>query len=137
LLEAGADINHRDDQGYTALLRTSSYSAYSASSALRLLNAGADYRLANNNGWDVIINLEVHKILDENGTSRLPPDPMRKELFDWFSKEGIDWEAARTAIESAKAGKLNFKDLPADFQHRPWLPQRPTLKKPDADKDNK
>lgn len=61
-------------------------------------------------------------------------DPLQKEVFEWLAKEGADWEAARKAIENDVYKTI--KDLPADYQHRPWLPQRPTLKKPE-DENNK
>ncbi len=47
-----------------------------------------------------------------------------KPVFDWLTNEGVNWQAVRTAGES----HLDFKNLPADYQHRPWLPQRPTLR---------
>jgi hypothetical protein len=31
----------------------------------------------------------------------------------------------------------NFKNIPADYKHRPWLPLRPTLKKADAKTNGK
>ena len=39
-----------------------------------------------------------------------------------------EWEAARTALADKNVME-NRKTLPADYKHRAWLPQRPTLKK--------
>ena len=53
-------------------------------------------------------------------------------VFKWLSREGVDWKAARKALDSPETMQ-NLKNLPADYKHRPWLPQRLTLKKPSAD----
>jgi hypothetical protein len=55
-------------------------------------------------------------------------------LFDWLTKEGVNWEAAKKALNTPEI-RNKLKNLPADYKHRPWLPQRPTLKKPTAKAD--
>jgi hypothetical protein len=132
LLEAGADINHQDCQGFTVLMRNG---LSSPPAALFLLKAGADYRISDQFGWDPIIDFQSDKMQHEDGTIKGPYDPAKQEVIDWLSKEGVDWDAARKAVLAARTGKLNFKDLPADYEHRPWLPQRSELKNVGNNKD--
>jgi uncharacterized protein len=133
LLDAGADINHQDNQGFTVLMRKG---ISCSPDTLILLNAGADYRIVNQYGLDAIIRLQLEKMQHEDGTIKGPYDPAKQEVFDWLSKEGVNWEEARKAVDAWKTGKLDLKKLPADYQHRPWLPQRPTLKKPETKDQN-
>jgi uncharacterized protein len=51
---AGSDLNHRNACSATPLLRRPTASAY----VLCLLRAGADYRMAADNGWDLVLILE-------------------------------------------------------------------------------
>jgi ankyrin repeat protein len=132
LLDAGADINHKNWRGATALLTClGSESDY----MLCLLRAGADYRMASDGGWDLVLVLERLKMPQgPYGPARSALDrevALAKPVFDWLTKEGVDWCAARAALESPETMQ-NLKNLPADYKHRPWLPQRPTLKKPEA-----
>jgi hypothetical protein len=131
LLGAGADINHKDEGGQTPLVacigRDSDY-------LLRLLEAGADYRIADDNGRDLILNLEWLKMPQgPRGQVRSALDRdvgLARPVFEWLTNEGVNWDAARAALNSPETMR-NLKNLPADYRHRPWLPQRPTLKKPD------
>jgi ankyrin repeat protein len=135
LLDAGADINHRNKQGMTTLINC----IFSYYFALDLLKFGADYRIADNNGFDAILFLEKdRRFLQEQQSD--PNDEWTKfmmiaaqPLFNWLAKEGVNWDAARKALND-KEFMQHLKDLPADYQHRPWLPQRPTLKKPEEEK---
>jgi uncharacterized protein len=132
LIDAGADINHTNWMGASALLtclgRESDY-------MVSLLRAGADYRIASKGGFDLALVLQRLKIPQGPygpAQSALERDVvLAKPVFEWLSNEGVDWKAARAALESPETMQ-NLKNLPADYQHRPWLPQRPTLKKPDA-----
>ena len=126
LVDAGADIDHKDGVGETAL---SKLTVGGYCPPLTLLKAGADYRVPNRFGWDLVLSFEYRKMqYERRDKSHLTPEPAEKELFEFLSQEGVDWNVARTAIEN---GILKgIKDLPADYRHRPWLPQRPTLKKP-------
>jgi hypothetical protein len=97
------------------------------------LEAGADYRKTDSHGLDFVLYVGGQMFFLEK--YRKPGDGVNrrqiaaiKPVFDWLTNEGVNWQAVRTAGES----HLDFKNLPADYQHRPWLPQRPTLKKPDA-----
>jgi uncharacterized protein len=132
LLDAGADINHRNKQGKTTLLECINSYYF----ALDLLKCGADYRIVDSKGSDAILWLESGRRALEK--ERVGPNDewtnatMRalQPLFDWLTKEGVNWEAAKKALNTPEI-RNNLKNIPADYKHRPWLPQRPTLKKPD------
>jgi hypothetical protein len=126
LLKANADINHKNSQGRTPLMNGMTYLEY----IVLLLKADADYRIVDNNGWDFILSLENQKIFREKEGPNIYNEWLDKgkcSLFDRLSKEGVDWKAARAALNN-KNTMINLKYLPADYKHRPWLPQRPTLK---------
>lgn len=127
LLDAGGDVNHQNYQGDTPLL---SASQYRFDAKMALLKSGADYRIPNKYGFDVILRLQQDRTDRESKGERGLPTADAEALFDWLTKEGVSWEAARTALSDQDLMK-NLKNLPADYQHRPWLPQRPTLKKAD------
>ena len=133
LLDAGADINHRNCRGCTPLM----HCVGSEAEILCLLKAGADYRLTDKIGNDAILYFENGRMLLEKRLAESPNDELAKldldagkPVFEWLSSEGVDWKAARRALDSPETME-NLKNLPADYKHRPWLPQRPTLKKPD------
>ena len=136
LVDAGADLNHRNYLGRTPLM----LSRVSASNyVLSLLKAGADYRLAANTGSDAILIFERQTMDLERRLRERPNDAWvqsdlsaAKPVRDWLANEGVNWQAARAALES----HVDFKYLPTDYKHRPWLPQRPTLKKPESEIDN-
>jgi hypothetical protein len=131
LLAHGAEINHRDCQGMTPAMAAMPFRDFT----LTLLKAGADYRIADNEGLDLILDLEFLKMPSRTGAlmqSGLDRDAgLAKPVFEWLTREGVNWKAAHAAWES-KETMRNLKNVPADYKHRPWLPQRPTLKKPDA-----
>jgi ankyrin repeat protein len=131
LLDAGADIDHRNWARRTPLLSGVGEADY----LLCLLRGGADYRLVGSNGLDFILVLERLKMPQgPHGQVRSALDrevAQSRPVYDWLAKEGVNWEAARKALNSPET-MANLKNLPADYKHRPWLPQRPTLKKPDA-----
>jgi hypothetical protein len=136
LLDAKADIDHRNTHGQTALLRGV---FLRRECLLCLLSAGADYRIADNNGWDFVLSLA-------NARDQAEKEPgyqyshnwagwYAQPIFDWLTQDGVNMEAARAALKSPET-MINLKNLPADYKHRPWLPQRPTLKKPAAKAEN-
>jgi ankyrin repeat protein len=132
LLDAGADINHQNVQGITAVMHAP---GHRYDSILALLKNGADYRIKNNFGRDPVILCESQKMILEKRFQENPNDELNKTeltamqpVRDWLAKEGVNWEAARAALSNPEIMD-NIKNLPADCQHRPWLPQRSTLKK--------
>jgi hypothetical protein len=135
LLNAGADINHRNLRGETTIISCSDLYHF----VLVLLKHGADYRIVDNDGSDAVLWLERDRASIEEGRRGAGPnDEWTKSMmtaaqpvFDWLADEGVSWNAARAALKSPETMK-NLKNLPADYKHRPWLPQRPTLKKPNA-----
>jgi len=131
LIDAGADMNHKDYQGETPLVGAV---PWRKDYILCLLEAGADYRIADDRGWDVMLGLASLTMSQRPGgqvQSHLDREVAQaKPVFDWLTKAGVNWDAARAALKD-KDLMNNLKDLPADYEHRPWLPQRPTLKKVD------
>ena len=156
LIDAGADINHRNQQGLTPLI--SWYCSMHEDAVLYLLEAGADYRIADNHGLDFVLYLaDSIEHYQKNGDRRAKSEIAKLQpTIDWLTNEGVNWDAARVALETelkaarnasiAKSGTREEKrailnsgktqgrleNIPADYEHRPWLPQRPSLQKPDA-----
>jgi ankyrin repeat protein len=132
LVDAGGDVNHRNHRGGTPILQMGSFYDY----LLALLEAGADYRIAEEHGFDLILKLASLKMPQGPGgqvQSHLDREVAQAQpVFDWLTKEGVNWDAARAALKD-KDLMMNLKNLPTDYQHRPWLPQRPTLKRSDAE----
>jgi uncharacterized protein len=133
LRDAGADLNHRNSRGETPLIDAVGKPAC----AMHLLKVGADYRLVDDDGWDFVILLQRTKDARESDLQKYPNNalstsqlPAMKPVFAWLADEGVDWKAARKALDSPETMR-NLKNIPADYKHRPWLPQRPTLKKLD------
>jgi uncharacterized protein len=126
LVDAGGDINHRNRKGKTALMQTGPFYDY----MLALLEAGGDYRVADDRGWDLILQLENSRTPEKNLIRGWTATEAQR-VFDWLTGEGVNWDAARAALKD-KDLMRSLKNLPADYKHRPWLPQRPTLEKPDA-----
>ena len=132
LVRAGADVNHSDHQGRVPL---NACMGDESDYLLSLLEGGADYRIPDNRGSDIILRLENLKT-PQGPYGRVQSEVDRdvaqaKPVYEWLTKEGVNWRAARAALDSPETMK-NLKNLPADYKHRPWLPQRPTLKKPEA-----
>jgi hypothetical protein len=128
LLDSGADINHRNHRGETPVIAACGRTIPS-DFLLALLKAGADYRIPDNNGLDLILTIEWHRlphgfVVTEWELANAKP------ARDWLTDEGVDWKAARQVLEPYDTRK-NLVNVPADYKHRPWLPRRPTLKKPD------
>ena len=125
LLDAGADVNHRNKRGITPLI--SWYCSTKKGSVLRLLEAGADYRIADNNGLDFV--LYVASAMHFYRKDNKPDDRIAKAeiaTIDWLTNEGVNWDVARAALGDKELMK-NVKNLPTDYKHRPWLPQHPAV----------
>lgn len=127
LTRCGADLNHMDNRGYPAVYLAA---AGPYDSTLALLEAGADYRIPAPNGWDLVVSLEWLIKIEQRLIMTDVKMKQVQAVFDWLTKEGVNWDAAHAALTDKDVMK-NIKNLPADYQHRPWLPQRPTLKKAD------
>jgi hypothetical protein len=131
LLDAGADINHRNRQGKTPVM-TDKLWRYDY--VLILLEAGADYRTADENGLDSVLWIEWLRMLHNGGGLIASESEITRQrsVIDWLTREGVNWEAAHAAL-TAPDSRKNLKRLPASYKDRPWLPQRPTLTMPNAD----
>ncbi len=130
LVGAGADINHCNRAGKTALMT----GTWSYGQKLALLELGADYRIADDYGWDLVLELERMRMPHDPGGPVITEWDLARAtpVIGWLTGEGVNWEAAHDALDAPRSQRT-FKDLPADYKHRPWLPQRPTLKKVNAD----
>lgn len=132
LLGAGADSNHRNHLGKTPVMSDGACKrCYDYK--LALLEFGADYRIADNQGWDLILQLEDKRRPGDSGGFVITESEVAeaKPVIEWLTGAGVNWQAARDAL-AAPRSKQDFKNLPADYSHRPWLPQRPTLRKDKA-----
>ncbi|RME28189.1 MAG: hypothetical protein D6806_03330 [Deltaproteobacteria bacterium] len=107
LLEAGADINHQDRFGDTPAMFAERHRRYD--SLLVLLEAGADLRLVNKSGLDVVF-MVARRL--EFPTARAQHD---KPVIDWFKGKGYDVEAAQQIVGTYPP----LRDLPVE--QRPWL----------------
>jgi hypothetical protein len=127
LLNAGAEINHRNRRGETPIM---SADWWRYDYVLILLQAGADYRIPDDKGWDCVLRLERLKMDGERRDTTAPGLELAKaqSVIEWLTCEGVNWEAARAALAASDTGQ-KLKQLPGDYKSRPWLPQRPTLKK--------
>ena len=93
---------------------------------LALLEAGTDYRIANDTGCDLILLLENE--LKTNKDSWVPDwaatDSQR--VFNWLRMEGVNWEAARTALKDQELLKRlqgPARRLPASSLAPPSTPR--------------
>lgn len=111
LLRAGADINHCDSHGSTAAIWAEASFRYD--SLLVLFEAGADFRIVNDAGRDVVL------LVAERTVTTLVPgayqETEQRAVCEFLEKRGCDLEAARQAI----ATRQPIAGLPAD--QRPWL----------------
>lgn len=115
LLEAGADINHQDDRGSTAAI-----SAVNYNNLLVLLKAGADCRVVNSGGRDVVLLVAADGSYDSE--PGLFPD--LKRVCEFLEQQGYDLDAARRTLAARAADPRHpCYGLPAD--QRPWLQPSP------------
>lgn len=111
LLRAGADINHRDSHGSTAAIWAEANFRYD--SLLALLEAGADCRIINDGGRDVVL-----MVAERTATTLMPgayQETEQRAVCEILEKRGFDLEAARQAIATHQPIAV----LPVD--QRPWL----------------
>ncbi len=101
LVDAGADLNHKNYLGCTSLM----WSQVAASNyVLSLLRAGADYRLTCDTGLDAILIFERQTMDLERKLRERPNDAWvqsdlsaAKPVRDWLANGGVNWAAARGA----------------------------------------
>lgn len=87
LISAGADLNHQDFQGSTALLWAMARNRYDI--AYRFLQAGADFRIKDKQGRDLGYKLITADFsLGRNGQL------WRERLIDFLEDKGFDFGAA-------------------------------------------
>jgi hypothetical protein len=122
LLDAGADINHRDTGGCTAAMNAEGRLRYD--SLLILLKAGADCEIISNIGKDLVYQVARRDVI--------PGGYQVKEqtaVRDFLKKKGYDLAAARRAYE--KRHIVSSLNLPAD--QRPWLNSKADDKEADGE----
>ena len=87
LIKAGADLNHQDVEGWTPLMRAMMHNAYDI--AYRFLQAGADYRIKDNQGRDLAYDLITADFeLGRDGQM------WRERLIDFLEEKGCDFGPA-------------------------------------------
>ncbi len=107
LVAAGADINHRNWRGDTALL--DAVGRLGVGHALTLLEAGADYRMVDNDGWDFVIRLQRERDVIESDLRERPDSailskgqlPLMRPVFERLSKRGGELGGCSGRPESA------------------------------------
>ena len=111
LLEAGAKVDHRDDnKGSTPLMFAAQFSNLEVARAL--IAAGAQVDLRNNNGetplmWAVKNSyVDVVKLLLEQGADPELTDNDGDGLESYYLKRAARPEEVRAALQSAKAGRV-------------------------------
>lgn len=85
LLDAGADIDARDDYGSTPIVRAAMLNQYDL--VYKLLNLGADYRIRNNGGSDVV------SCIVSSGKRMDPKNELTKwmhEVVAWLKERGVE-----------------------------------------------
>jgi ankyrin repeat protein len=91
LIKAGADLNHQDNRGNCPLYYTAMY-VRDFALVLRLLAAGADYRIANNDGHDVAFQMAY---LDGDEDRAYHENRLVRQVIALLEKNGVDMAAAR------------------------------------------
>lgn len=93
LIAAGADLNYQDDAGDTPLLYGRVQEGYEV--AYKLLQAGADFRTKNKQGWDLACDTIVFR------PAASPKDDVwqwREKIIGFLEEHGADFEAAERQI---------------------------------------
>jgi hypothetical protein len=91
LIKAGADLNHQDNRGNCPLYYTAMY-VRDFAMVLRLLAAGADYRIANNDVHDLAFQMEY---LDGDEDRAYHNNPLVRQVIAVLGKKRVDMAAAR------------------------------------------
>jgi len=127
LIQAGCNLDHQDPQRFSAALRLAS-SSYLLT--YKLLEAGADYRIINDFGFDLVITIasgeaRFIKSCKERGIDYDNDDRfnLRKNylalIIEFFEKEGVNYSAAQQSIGDPKLRE--YIELPVE--KRPWFPE--------------
>lgn len=99
LIEAGANLNHRDATGSTATMKAASARWYEA--VYLLLQSGADFRIEDNYGNHLAVTCLEHKV-DRHAS--LEAFAYREKVLAFLTDNGVDLNRIETA--------LNGKDMP-------------------------
>jgi ankyrin repeat protein len=100
LIKAGADLNHQDHRGTTPMVYAAGMMYYD--SAYYLLEAGADFRIMERNGFDVACEA-VETTVDP----RSDLERWRQKLLNALNAKGVDLAAAKQ-----KRWKLDHRPPP-------------------------
>ena len=97
LIEAGANMNSSDYDGYTLLINAAMIHSYDA--LYELLEGGADFQAKNEYGYNV-----THEILRAgNIRSDSPNAKPRQRCLDFLEKHGVDLEKAKDELKKLNA----------------------------------
>lgn len=109
LIQAGADINIKNDQGDTALLIASRQHLENSFIFKKLISAGADVRVRDNKGKTLLINLiENNSVLDE--LSNLGQWYYGREVVEELVKAGVDVNAKDNSGKTALMYAVELQD---------------------------
>jgi hypothetical protein len=98
LIEAGAKIDYQDACGDTAMIYAAGANYFD--SVYRLLEAGADYRIRNTNGHDV-----VDWIVWSNCNPKSELGQWREKAVDFLKGKGVDFDARRARLTEKNKAK--------------------------------
>jgi uncharacterized protein len=98
LIQAGVDVNHRDQGGETAMIYAAGLNWFD--SVFRLLEAGADFRLKNDNGTDL-----AYRLIDTRVDPNSDLGRWREKAVKFLEAKGVDFAPIR-AVVAEKERKL-------------------------------
>lgn len=120
VLQSGTDLNHRDQDGDTPLMAATRLDWYAVVHSL--LEAGADYRLRNNRGRDVLCDI-VESAARPGGEIR----EWREKVADWLVDQGVDFSDAEYWAKRRGNGQIVFGRwcIEQDNRANRWLDIEP------------
>jgi ankyrin repeat protein len=105
LVRSGADINHQDNRGNTPMVYAASFGGFNI--VLRLLEAGADYRIRNNDGDSLAyVTARFERRIDDVSNSGRDC----KRVIVFLGSKGVDMDLARSKVaEERRRSEPKYK----------------------------
>lgn len=107
LIKAGADVNHQDNFGNSPMIYAASFGR--SSIVLRLLEAGADYRIRNNDGDDLAYMTALFEVPNDPSATR----PDCKKVIAFLEGKGVDMRPARKKVDAWHRSNPHWKEFPS------------------------